>query len=348
LVAAGVPEKKDGSSRFASCAGLGAKPQPPDSHIYFWVGIRAAAINTIQLVSGSSARIGRRCATDLGAILLSAAVHDRGETRARRVNMVSQQLVTQWRARLADWQQRLDEGRPRPWIARAYVRVLSYLLAQYASQAVTESPVGAASERSTMKSQAAVPDLSGKAPRTQTQIRSVLEAVQANVPQAEPGPLIDGLSPDDPIVVAAFYSVPEVERLVWMLADEGIEWQAERFRRKVQISVRRADLERTKPIVELHALGAHDSSRWRSQFVGRYAWQVARIVALPGAIFLIAATFPFAEFVLAGGMAMDAAWPIAMYLTALATISVLLVFGLLLGISVGVFRSRSVRRKRPR
>lgn len=55
--------------------------------------------------------------------------------------MVSHQLVEQWRARLAIWQQRLNEGRQRPWLARAYVRVLSYLLAQYSPAADAERPL---------------------------------------------------------------------------------------------------------------------------------------------------------------------------------------------------------------
>jgi hypothetical protein len=56
--------------------------------------------------------------------------------------VVSHQLIDQWRVRLADWQRRLDEGRPRPWLARAYVRVLSYLLAQYGRASEDEEPHG--------------------------------------------------------------------------------------------------------------------------------------------------------------------------------------------------------------
>ncbi|HEV3344207.1 MAG TPA: hypothetical protein VG125_27775, partial [Pirellulales bacterium] len=158
--------------------------------------------------------------------------------------MVSHQLVEQWRVRLAAWQQRLDEGRPRPWLARAYVRVLSYLLSQYTAQADSEPPLETIETaqpldadltpaRSAMKLQVAAPDLSGKAPRTATTIRSVLETVQENVPQAQQGPLIGGLRPDDPIMVTAFYSLVEISRLLRMLEAEGIGWQTLCSGRKV-------------------------------------------------------------------------------------------------------------------
>lgn len=182
--------------------------------------------------------------------------------------MVSQHLVEQWRTRLADWQRRLDEDRPRPWLARAYVRVLSFLLAQYGTagagraetaQADTVKDSEAADGSSRMKFSVRVAELAGKPPKSGTQIRSVLEAVQANVPHPAEGPRIAGALPGDPIVVAAFYNLREVGRLVRTLEAEGIEWRTQSFRRQLQVVVRMSDLDRAKPIVARHAVDAHDS-----------------------------------------------------------------------------------------
>jgi hypothetical protein len=194
--------------------------------------------------------------------------------------MVSQQLVEQWRVRLAAWQQRLDEGRPRPWLARAYARVLSYLLAQYAPQANAEATpeTEPPPERPSMKFVLAVSELSGKAPRTQTEIRSVLEALQSNVPRAEPGPLVDGLQSDDPIVVAAFYRSALASGLKAMLDRERIDSHSKRFRRQTQVIVRAADLDRAKPIVPNHASAARDSPRWQSEYSGAFLFSLFTVI----------------------------------------------------------------------
>ncbi|HET6880651.1 MAG TPA: hypothetical protein VFI31_10880 [Pirellulales bacterium] len=188
------------------------------------------------------------------------------------MKMVSQQLVDQWRVRLAAWQQRLDEGRPRPWLARAYVRVLSFLLAQYAPTSdATEpasTPVSGTDEkfqsnpdRSAMRFEAATPELAGKPPRSRDEIRSVLEAVKAKVPHVEQGPLADGLHPDDPIVVAAFYREGLALWLEEVLETKRIEARLKRFRRQTEVIVRAGDLEGTKPIVAALAAAVKDSSR---------------------------------------------------------------------------------------
>lgn len=127
--------------------------------------------------------------------------------------MVSQQLVDQWRKRLADWQRQLDDGRPRPWLARAYVHILSYLLAQYGRSSEGDEPfVGYLDDsreaaeppraRCAMTLSPAALESSGRPPRTQMEIRPVLESVQAAAPWAEPGPYLGGLRPDNLDVLA--------------------------------------------------------------------------------------------------------------------------------------------------
>lgn len=187
--------------------------------------------------------------------------------------MVSQQLVEQWRFRLAEWQQRLDQGRPRPWLARAYVRVLSFLLKQYMPDENATAPTTARTsedtferDHSAMPLVVAAPEISGKPPRSRDAIRSVLEAVKAKAPHVERGPLTGGLQADDPIVVAAFYHPGLAVGLKQNLQTAGIEAQRKRFRRQTQIIIRAGDLERAGPIVAAHARVCRDSSRSRKPY----------------------------------------------------------------------------------
>lgn len=210
--------------------------------------------------------------------------------------MVSQQLAQHWRIRLAEWQQRLEQGRPRPWLARAYVRVLSFLLKQYAGDSSSEPLAERTDEdpfevdRSPMHFFAAGPDDQGKPPRSGESIRSVLEAVKAKVPQVEHGPLAGGLHADDPIVLASFYRRGLAAGLVQDLQKEGIDAQSAFFRRQSQVIVRAGDLQRAKPIVAMHASFARDSSRWRRQRAGTFVSVGALSGTLLGAITAVVLT----------------------------------------------------------
>jgi hypothetical protein len=223
--------------------------------------------------------------------------------------MVSQQLVEQWRVRLAAAQLRLDEGRPRPWLARAYVRVFKFLLSQYGSSGSEMGAIGTrlsetlpdaetAHDRSAMRFEAVRPELAGKPPRRREAIRSVLEAVQARVPHAEQGPLSGGLRPGDPIVVASFYHPGLAAGLRELLKGHGIETQSKRFRRQTQVIICARDLEHSKPIVAAHAAVAKDSSRWRVQYAEIISTVATFLGVLAGLTF--AAAFvppPYSVFV---------------------------------------------------
>jgi hypothetical protein len=270
--------------------------------------------------------------------------------------MVSHQLVEQWRVRLAVWQQRLDEGRPRPWLARAYVRVLSYLLAQYAAAADAEAPLDQikptsradadpASMPSAMTFSMAAADLSGKAPKMQREIRSVLHAVRANVPHAEEGPLVAGLRPDDPIVVAAFYSLVEIERLAQMLESEGIGWECQRVGRKVQVLVRAANLDRAKAIVSQHAPDAHDSPRWRQEAVRQYGLRGVQFGLLTGLLLAVVMPFPIAALLVARGNAFHDSSAIALIL-AICVMIIAGPFGFLAASIWGIVASHKPRRRK--
>lgn len=259
-------------------------------------------------------------------------------------------------ATLAVWQQRLDEGQPRPWLARAYVRVLRYLLAQYgtvpdsAAPQVESGGSKSANDRETVEPSTnpvhlAVAALSGKPPRTGDEIRSVLQAVRNHVPRAVPGPLVDGLSPDDQILVAEFYSLSEVERLVGMLEAENIGWQSKRFRRIVQVSVCRADLDRAKPIVARHAINVLDNPKWRLEFVHRRAQRVAAAVIISACLSLFISTLIFIGYASAGGDLGDDHWAALLFVMAYAGLFGSVLCGLLLGYGLGFLASHNVRRK---
>ena len=216
--------------------------------------------------------------------------------------MVNQQLVEQWRRRLADWQRRLDEGRPRPWLARAYVRVLSFLLAQYGAPAVADPPADTADaaveakpavsgDSSTMKRSVAVPELDGKPPKTGMQIRSVLEAVQANVPHAEQGSRMTGLRPDDAIVVASFYNTRLALDLQTILAKAEIKCRLQRLGQQMQVVIPACDRDRAKPIVADHAAVNRDSSQYRREYARAWSQMGGRIGFCIGVIVAIATAF---------------------------------------------------------
>ncbi|HUY92304.1 MAG TPA: hypothetical protein VMV10_26420 [Pirellulales bacterium] len=193
-----------------------------------------------------------------------------------------ERVVAMWRARLAFWRERLEARRP--WVARAYVRVLSFLLARYAPEQKTtagdatagDSAAGGEAsslaeepddERSRMAFYEAPAVGAGKPARSVGAIRSMLETVRENQPQRErAGPLAAGLPGDEWIAVAAFYDPAEVERLRRMLGHAGIEVRVERFRRMQKALVRMADKDRAQPIVLEHAADCRDSSRRRKQY----------------------------------------------------------------------------------
>lgn len=246
-------------------------------------------------------------------IELCCRQYDGGEGRTGFLKMVSQHLVEQWRIRLADWQRRLVEGRPRPWMARAYVRVLSFLLAQYGAQpesgesleAIEPMLNEAKADDRRSSAKPAIPDaeFSGKPPKSRTQIRSALEAVQASVPHAEQGPRIDGPRPNDPIIVASLYGAQITADLKTMLENAEIKCQLKRFGPQTQVVVSACDLDRAKPIVASHAATNRDSSLFRREHARTWSrmgssigFCIGIVVAIVLIVALLAATNePFTE-----------------------------------------------------
>ena len=200
-----------------------------------------------------------------------------------------ERIVAAWQARLAYWQARIQTDRPlRPWLARAYVRVLSFMLARYGSQQEDASREPESSERDLAADRSDSRDSRmpfyqasaagwGKPARSGSEIRGVLELVRQNQPARERvGPLAHGLAQDEWIALAAFYDPAETERLEEMLKHVQIEVRTQRMRRLTQTLVRVADRDRAKPIVAEHARGACDTVLWRQQRAGPWAQRFAR------------------------------------------------------------------------
>ncbi len=184
-----------------------------------------------------------------------------------------QTLVDEWRMRLAEWRERLAGGSRRPWLAKLYIRLYTYLVQRYGdSDADSPLPTLPADEESSMPFFVADPIEGGRPPRSAERIRPVLDAVhESNPGHDEAGPLADGLAPDSMIAVAAFYDRREVARLQRMLKKEGIESETRPLRKQTQVIIRLADLRRSRPIVDSHAFTSRDSSARRRTRVSRWA-----------------------------------------------------------------------------
>lgn len=186
-----------------------------------------------------------------------------------------ERIIEVWRAKLAFWRERLESRRP--WVARAYVRVLSFLLSRYAPQ--RETPADDATDvgddlpaeepdvdRSRMAFYQAPAVGEGKPARTGDAIRGVLDTVRQNQPPREPvGPLALGLPSEDWIALASLHDKKQVERLRRMLEEAGIATRVERARRMQIVLVRAADKDRAKPIVVKHAVDCSYVPRRKTQ-----------------------------------------------------------------------------------
>ncbi|HEV3006270.1 MAG TPA: hypothetical protein VGX78_17505 [Pirellulales bacterium] len=167
-------------------------------------------------------------------------------------------VVDDWRLRLAEWRDRLEHSTRRPWLAKLYVRLYSYLIHRYGGETDDEEPVSVtpADDKSSMPFFVAQLVEGGKPPRTPKQIRAVLDAVHdSNPDRAAAGPLVAGLAPDDMI---AIFTCVEKRHAAWFvkrLETAGVASEVRRRHREFQVFVRMADRQRAQP----HLL---DSAGW--------------------------------------------------------------------------------------
>lgn len=165
-----------------------------------------------------------------------------------------------------------------PWLARIYVRVLSFMVARYAPDNADEEfdeehgdrsakpAAESIAAASTMSFHAAELSGSGKAPRSPADIRSVLEAVQrGQAPRTPDGPLARGLSLDDAILITDFRHRADARQLRKRLAADSVNAEIITSGNRFQVYVPFRDLEKAKPIVASHAAAVRKASRYRRQ-----------------------------------------------------------------------------------
>lgn len=134
------------------------------------------------------------------------------------------ELIAQWRQKLADARQAASSDPRRAWLSAMRVRLYRFLLSCYGASPWNTNPRPQKSEPNAALTH--VPDageLSGKPPKSIGQIQSVLKSVanaQDHAPQ--PGPLVHGLEPDSWVVVAAASSKSDIAAIVRELTRRGI------------------------------------------------------------------------------------------------------------------------------
>ena len=136
-----------------------------------------------------------------------------------------EELIAQWRQKLADAQDTVATDPRRAWLAAMRVRLYKFLLSCYSASPWNTTPAPRRSKPTAAFMQAPnAGEFSGKPPKSLDQIQAVLNSVaSAQDHTPEPGPLVDGLSPDSWVVVAAASSNLRTGALVLALTDRGIE-----------------------------------------------------------------------------------------------------------------------------
>ncbi|HEV3025717.1 MAG TPA: hypothetical protein VGX76_24760 [Pirellulales bacterium] len=159
-------------------------------------------------------------------------------------------VVDDWRLRLAEWRERLENDTRRPWLAKLYVRLYSYLIRRYGGETDDEEALSVAptDDKSSMPFFVAKSVEGGKPPRNAKQIRAVLDAVhESNPDRPAAGPLVAGLAPDDMLAIAAFVEKWQAARLVRRLELAKIASEVRRRGREFQVFVRMDDRKRVQP-----------------------------------------------------------------------------------------------------
>ena len=133
-----------------------------------------------------------------------------------------EQLISDWRQRLAAAEESAAASPRAAWLARMQVRLYRFLLACY-GRSKWEPPGEPRESTRLVFDSAAAESLEGKPARSRGQIRSVLTAVaKAQDDDHAPGPLTGGLDHDSWVVVAAASSKLKVNRCVEVLARSGL------------------------------------------------------------------------------------------------------------------------------
>ena len=168
-----------------------------------------------------------------------------------------EELIAQWRQKLADARQAASSDPRRAWLAQMRVRLYRFLLSCYAGSSWSTTPRRPTPQVSTESPDEAVfdtPDsaeLRGKPPKSLGQIQSVLKSVaNAQEHAPEPGPLVHGLEPDSWVVVAATSRMKKLNEITHALSRARCESRALVRGNKTVVEVRAADRHAAMAIVD--------------------------------------------------------------------------------------------------
>jgi hypothetical protein len=105
-------------------------------------------------------------------------------------------------------------------------------------------------------------------PKSADKLRSALESIHAQVPSAAaPGPLIDGLKPEDRLVIASFYDRDVRKRYQELLIAHSIGSSFERRDGRDQVVVDASDREQAARLRDEHLLAYPDRVQARGRRV---------------------------------------------------------------------------------
>jgi hypothetical protein len=179
--------------------------------------------------------------------------------------MTSQRsMIDQWRTRLTEYERELNDPAGSPsWLVSAYANVLRFLLAFYGdSDAATSELI---ERQETIAVDASLPSTAalyesggigaGKPAKDISTIRATLATVhKSQGVSRSPGPLHEGLRPDDPVCVLSHYSPDEAQAVRDLLHEAGIKARVYRSRQLYQVHVPASARECAKELLAENAI----------------------------------------------------------------------------------------------
>jgi len=160
-----------------------------------------------------------------------------------------QPLTEQWRSKLRESQQQLEDGSDRlRWVRRVYIRVYHFLMRKYGSRECdlhdcveSKATFVALSDNPT--------ELAGKPPKSDADIRTALKSVKASNDRVdEGGPLRKGLGKLDWVALETYRNRSDVENCNQRLQGAKIECQIQRRGKDTIVFVRLRDVSEAREV----------------------------------------------------------------------------------------------------
>lgn len=165
------------------------------------------------------------------------------------MSLTRDQLVADWRRRLAAAEERAPDAAHRPaWLARVQLRLYRFLISLYGSgdwrttDSLNSPPVDIVGDKSVVFDSPDVLPLAGKPAKEQGKIREVLKAVATAQNQSfTAGPLVAGLPPEHWVVVAVVKCAVDPDRCVKILHSQQFKVRLAHRGTEIAVEVPAAD-----------------------------------------------------------------------------------------------------------